>query len=364
MTVSGELFRSDCIHARGDIPCAPHKREGVHCSSCSHYEQRAGRILIIKLGAAGDVIRTTVILSPLQEKYPHHQIWWLTLTPELVPSNVHRVVKPTADNLVLLQHLHFDVAFNLDKDPQACAIMNSIHADQRHGFVLVDGVPAPANAHAEHKYLTGVFDDVNKSNTRSYPEEIMEICDLPYTRQDYVMDPPGRSPLPMPEGKGPVIGVNTGCGDRWIAREWPMAYWEQMISTLLAKGYRVILLGGPSEHERNVELRERTGATYQGTYSLRDFIAVVNMCDVVVTAVTMAMHIAIGLKKQLVLMNNIFNRHEFELYDRGVLIEPEKTCTCFFQHDCTNPNYRCMDHLKPETIVQAVEEHAARATRA
>ena len=36
--------------------------------------------------------------------------------------------------------------------------------------------------------------------------------------------------------------------------------------------------------------------------------------DLVVTAVTMAMHIALGLGKKLVLFNNIFNPHEFELY--------------------------------------------------
>ena len=36
-----------------------------------------------------------------------------------------------------------------------------------------------------------------------------------------------------------------------------------------------------------------------------------DQCDVVVSQVTMAMHIAIGLGKRLILMNNIFNRNEF-----------------------------------------------------
>lgn len=359
MQVDGELFRPDCLHARGDIPCKPHKQHGVHCDGCTHYVRRDGRILIIKLGAAGDVIRTSVILEPLTAKYPHHEVWWLTYTPELVPSVVHRVLKPTAENLVLLQQLSFEIVMNLDKDIQACALMNSIQAGERYGFVLRGGLPAPANHLAEPKYRTGVFDDVNKANTVSYPEEITLMCNLPYTRQDYMMDAPGPSPVSLPEGSGAVIGLNTGCGDRWIAREWPLEYWVQLITALQERGYRVVLLGGPSEHSRNVMLGEQTGATYQGTHSLRNFIAVMNTCDVVVTAVTMAMHIAIGLKKRLVLMNNIFNKHEFELYDRGVLIEPDKACTCFFQHDCTNPSYRCMDHLQPSTVLTAVEEQLA-----
>lgn len=358
MQVDGEVFRSDCLHARGDVPCTPHKQFGTHCDGCTHYAKRAGRILIIKLGAAGDVIRTTVILEPLTAKYPDHEIWWLTYSPELVPSAVHRVLKPSAENIVLLQQLHFDVVMNLDKDAQACALMNAVAAGERYGFVLRDGLPAPANHLAEAKYRTGVFDDVNKANTLSYPEEITMMCNLPYTRQEYVMDPPGPSPIAMPSG-GPVVGLNTGCGDRWIAREWPVDYWIHLIGMLQDRGYRVVLLGGPSEHERNVLLHERTGAIYQGTHALRNFIAVMNACDVVVTAVTMAMHIAIGLKKQLVLMNNIFNKHEFELYDRGVLLEPEKACTCFFQHDCTNLSYRCMEHLQPSTVAEAVEARLA-----
>ncbi|MEZ4890529.1 MAG: hypothetical protein R2779_08245 [Crocinitomicaceae bacterium] len=39
--------------------------------------------------------------------------------------------------------------------------------------------------------------------------------------------------------------------------------------------------------------------------------------DLIVTQL-LAMHITIALQKKIVLMNNIFNPHEFELYGRGV----------------------------------------------
>ena len=357
--IAGVQIKTDCLHFRGDIPCKPHKQHGVHCASCDHYAPRKGRILVIKLGAAGDVIRTSVILEPLAAKYPDHEIWWLTLTPDLVPALVHKRLKMTPENLLAIQQTTFDVAINLDKDLHACALMSAVEATERFGFDLKDGVPAPVNELAEHKFVTGVFDDLNQQNTQSYPQEIIEICGLTYARQEYVMDRPGPSPFTLPEGDGPVVGLNTGCGDRWIAREWPIESWVSLIERLKEGGYRVVLLGGPSEHERNVMLKERTGAAYGGTFPLRDFLAVVNTCDIVVTAVTMAMHVAIGLRKQLVLMNNIFNKHEFELYDRGVLIEPEKECTCFFLHDCVRTDYRCMDHLSPETMYQAIEARAA-----
>ncbi len=63
---------------------------------------------------------------------------------------------------------------------------------------------------------------------------------------------------------------------------------------------------------------------------MKTFINLVSNMDLVVTAVTMAMHITLGLEKKIVLFNNIFNKNEFELYGLGEIIEPENKCTCFF----------------------------------
>ena len=40
----------------------------------------------------------------------------------------------------------------------------------------------------------------------------------------------------------------------------------------------------------------------------------------------MALHIAIGLSKHVVLLNNIFNKNEFHLYGKGKIIEPAVNC--------------------------------------
>ena len=118
-------------------------------------------------------------------------------------------------------------------------------------------------------------------------------------------------------------------------------------------GLGVMLLGGPEEHERNLRLAAATGAHYPGTFPLKDFVGVMDRCDVVVSAVTMAMHLAIGLGKQLVLFNNIFNPAEFELYGRGEIVAPDKECRCFFAPRCREAD-PCMDTLRPEAVRDAV----------
>src|SRR5688572_32883598 len=93
MRVTSWIWKGDCRHFRGDVPCAPHKREGVHCDDCPHYDPIQGRILIIKLGAIGDVIRTTPLLRKLKADHPRAHITWLTHSPEVVPrSAVDRVL--------------------------------------------------------------------------------------------------------------------------------------------------------------------------------------------------------------------------------------------------------------------------------
>lgn len=353
------IYRSDCRYFRGDIPCRPHKEDGYHCVDCPVYLPRKGRILIIKLGAIGDVIRTTPLLHKIASEYPGHSVWWLTNTPEILPSSVDKSFTYNIESIQVLQATEYDILINLDKDPHACALAGSLKAGMKFGFVLSDGKPSPANNLAEHKFLTGIFDDLNKSNDKHYIQEIFGICGWEYSGEEYILEFDPEAGPKIELGSRPVIGLNTGCGSRWVSRLWSEDNWRRLIESITANGYTPLLLGGEQEHEKNSRLADSTGALYAGYFSLGDFIALVNRCHVVVTAVTMGLHIAIGLKKRVVLMNNIFNPREFELYGRGEIIQPDLECRCFFSPKCRNEEYFCMDHLPVDKIMEAVSRQAS-----
>ncbi len=351
-------LKIDCRHFRGDVPCKPHKQFGVHCvdtqgNDCTHYDRVDTHILIIKLGAIGDVIRTTPILHALKSRYPHSKIYWLTLTPEVLPSVVDEKLDFSLKNIVTLRSLHFDLLINLDKDREACALATQIAATAKRGFILKQGVISPVDEAATPKYLTGVFDDLSKANTKSYPQELFEICGFAFNGERYILE---RSPSDKRwklSKKKKIIGLNTGCGGRWTSRLWDDTNWIALAKTLRKKGYEVVLLGGEQEHTKNLRFAKLSGAKYFGHFPLRQFIDLVDQCDLVVTAVTMAMHITIGLQKKIVLFNNIFNKNEFELYGLGVVLEPELPCRCFYQPTCTNADYRCMEHFPVRRVVEA-----------
>src|SRR5512146_102180 len=112
----------DCRHFVGYIPCRPHKKHGVHCPDCEYYDQTDYNILIIKLGAIGDVIRTTPLLHRLKTDHPKAFITWLTLTPEVLPPAVDRKMGFELKNIVSMQAQEFDLLINLDKDLEAAAL--------------------------------------------------------------------------------------------------------------------------------------------------------------------------------------------------------------------------------------------------
>lgn len=355
------VVHTDCRHFRGDIPCAPNKEYGVHCEGCQYYEPVTENILVIKLGAAGDVLRTTPILHKLKSDHPSARIWWLTQSPELVPrSQVDRILKWNSENLETLGALEFSLLINLDKDHYACALANRLSAKRKQGYLLNNlGVTIPADDAANHKFLTGVFDDVSKANTRSYMDEMFEICGYTFAGEKYILEaPPDDTSFAGLDDSKPVVGMNTGAGIRWTSRLWATSRWAELAKKVSAAGYNVILLGGPDEDERNREIERLAGgaAKYLGHFPLQSFISLVNKCALVVSGVTMAFHIGVALGKRIVLINNIFNKHEFgDLYGLGEIVEPDKECICYFRPTCINKAYFCLEHLPVEKVSRAIE---------
>ena len=59
-------------------PARVHKRTGASCGECGEYTPVDERILIVKLDAMGDVLRTTACLEPLKRQHPRSHVTWIT----------------------------------------------------------------------------------------------------------------------------------------------------------------------------------------------------------------------------------------------------------------------------------------------
>ena len=116
----------------------------------------------------------------------------------------------------------------------------------------------------------------------------------------------------------PIIGLNTGAGNRWLTKNWHISKWEKLIELLLDYDLNIYLLGGPSEKSKNDSLAEifpdiiHTGCEN----TLRDFFCIVNACNVIVTTDTLALHVATAFKKKVVALFGPTSDTESELYGK------------------------------------------------
>ena len=167
----------DCKHFKGTIPCTPNKIKNSVCDNCKEYKAYSIRILIIKLGAIGDVIRTTPLIVKYKKIYPDCHISWLTQYPDVLPADsINEILSFDFKSVYILLHQKFDITINLDKEFEACSLLYDIDSKVKYGYTLEDGHIALANPSSEHKFLTGLYDNISIKNTKHYLEEIFEIC--------------------------------------------------------------------------------------------------------------------------------------------------------------------------------------------
>ncbi|HRP92840.1 MAG TPA: hypothetical protein PLH53_08100, partial [Ignavibacteriaceae bacterium] len=212
-----------------------HKEFGYHCDNCPVYKKIEQNILIIKLGAIGDVVRTTPILRKLKKDYPNSFITWLTYSPEVLSKNwIDRILNVNAESIEFVKQIEFDWLIVLDKDPIAISLSNQIKAKKKSGFTIDEyGRAKPISSKAEkHKWITGIFDDLSKQNKKHYVEEMFEILGFEFNNEEYILDVTESGDWKLDHTKK-IVGLNTGCGGRWSSRLWPSEYWIKLAEILL-----------------------------------------------------------------------------------------------------------------------------------
>lgn len=365
-------MRIDCRHFTGSLPCAYHKHDGRACDACCTYEPASTRILIVKLAAAGDVLRTTCVLPALRARYPHAQITWITegTSAPLLDDNplIDRVVA-RSDALERLMIERFDVVFGLDADETGAALATIARGEMRVGFYLdAAGRVLPANDAARHWWLMGIDDGRKRANRRTYPDLLYEVCGLegPASLPQLLIPSDAMSNMraalaPQLEPFARVVVLNTGGGARWAQKKWTAAHYAEFIGRIrdAHRDWAVLLVGGPGEVLLNASLlaTSRGYGVIDGgcDRSLRDFGAVLTLGDVVVTSDSLALHMATALGVPTVVLVGPTSPWELELYGRGTVMHADVPCLACYHRRCPLP-VTCMDLLEPDQVLLGTEQ--------
>lgn len=388
-------IRDTCRFFRGSIPCWRHKEDiKVHCGNCPFYEKIENRILIIKLASAGDVLRTTFILPPLKKKYKNSHIIWITSDEAsllLLNNNyIDEVWNYSLEAFSYLLQMEFDLVICLDNDRKSCALSEIARGKEKLGFGLNKfGVVYPYTPSAKKWYLMGLFDDIKKANTETYQKIMSDICKIDLSDFKPIMNLIEEEikfkekfiKLKKIKTNYLKIGLNTGAGERWEKKRWKKENFLKLITLIDKnfKNYQILLYGGPEEVEINKYLLKNS-TTHDprpkrslGTparvprfgypelidtgcdNTLRDFAALIDICDIMITGDTLALHIALSLNKKVIALFGPTSSAEIELGKYGRAIFADMPCLVCYKLKCElSPD--CMDKIGPEMVLNAIKE--------
>ncbi len=253
-----------------------------------------GATLIVKLGAPGDVTRTTPLLRALSGP-----VVWVT-RPESAPLLPRRpglsVLTPAQAES--LRGRRFELALCLDDEREAAEIAAAVRARRRAGATLGrDGRLGYTNA-SRAWFDMGLLsrlgrrraDALKRANIFTYQEHLFRMAGRSFQGEDYwIRRPPRRA-----AGRAPRVGLEARAGERWPLKVW--ARYGALERALRARGAATTRFGWKPD--------------------LAAHAAAVDACDVVVCGDTLTMHLALALRKRVIALFQCTPPQEIEGYGR------------------------------------------------
>ncbi|MEM9803157.1 MAG: glycosyltransferase family 9 protein [Planctomycetota bacterium] len=327
------------------------------------------RVLVIKTGALGDVLRTTSILPGLDKRFDDLRVTWLTAEAARPLVDRHRLVRdvvtcrpsdPTSveEAASALPGHRWDWVLSLDDEEPLCRLAASLDAVRLSGATLDRDGNRTYTADVEPWFGMGllskagkdVADRLKRENERTHPAIFASMLGLEE----------GKPELPLPgdalayatafakrASLGDdlvVVGLNTGAGGRWTSKELPVdrvVGYAGALATALDREVAFLVLGGPLEAERNAAIVAGIEALDVGARAvdagtdndLPTFAAIVGLCDLLLTSDSLALHVGTAMEVPIVAFFAPTSAAEIELFGLGEKVVSTSPDYCSYEPD-------------------------------
>ena len=331
------------------------------------------QILIIKLGAIGDAVRTTSILKPLKNKHNPCSITWVTKKEsfQLLVNNPFIDKLVDINNYKILLNKKYDLVISLDDDYDACELASKLKKKVLVGSFLDENNNKTYTKSSALWFDMGLLggpdrDILKKANKRTYQSILFEILGIKYKDEVPMLDLTKKD---LEFGKrfaerfgikksDLVLGINTGAGERWELKRLSEDKTVDLINRLKKETEtKLILLGGPEETERNKRILHKIkNKIIDGgcNNSLLEFATIINLCNLIITSDSLALHIALALRKKVVVFFGPTSANEIALYGLGSKVLPRGEFLCFYRKKCEHER-NCGDLIEINDIISATK---------
>jgi len=196
-------------------------------------------VLIIKLGATGDVVRTTPLLRRLDSS-----VSWITAENNLaLLQGIEREVRCVSwENRNQVADTAYDLVINLEDDRESSFFLKELRFEQLFGAHLNgdDQLTYTSDSRAWFDlslisaYGREKADRLKLLNRRTYQELVFDGLGLGFNGETYYL------PTPLPAGLEGDVAIASTAGPVWPMKQW--AYYDELKNELESAGLKVNIL--------------------------------------------------------------------------------------------------------------------------
>jgi heptosyltransferase-2 len=337
------------------------------------------RILIIAPNWIGDAVMSQPFLAALQLNYPRAQIDVLA-TPWVAPiyracEQIHEVIETPLEHKKLQWALRKQIAQDLKtKSYQACFILpNSFKSAL---IPWLANIPFRLGYRGEARFGLINFALPNPSKIQRPPmvERYLDLADLLGHENPENSE---NSPAPKLQISSEIIhatrdklehaNINQNSlyvfcpgAEYGITKRWPAESFAELAKKVLAQNAQaqIILLGSQNDHHLGqIIAGQDSGRIHNwcGQTSLEEAMAIISLCNTVVSNDSGLMHIAAALHKpQISIFGSSDPQHTPPLSNKAKIIWLNLPCSPCHHRECPLGHLKCLKEISPEQVFNSL----------
>lgn len=322
------------------------------------------RILIIKLGALGDIIIATPHIKQIVESYPKAEVWLLTAPgfAGLFEEYPNLEVKPFPRKgmqslfppLQWIRSQSFQVIFDLQGSERSKIMTALSGAVQRYGL----GPGFPYTRYPPNKGI--VNKEVHSFNRLN---RLLEVAGLSPAQAGPYLEAGGEQCRKVRDWlarKGllgqKIVLIHAGSSARWESKRWATAHFITLATILEQQGMAVIWVGGLEDAKLNQILSQDIGIDATEAFSLLELVELARHAHFAVTTDSAPMHAiaAAAIPVYALFGPTDWRRSHAVGQGERVLFHPVSCSPCFLPQCPPKQAHQCLAELKPETVLARI----------